>query len=89
MEQNPHLTQGFSERIESLIARTPKGMAHWSGTASDPAATCLTCAEFVKNATNKRGYCAKFARLNQLKTLIKFDGTVHACLHWRAARVQP
>jgi hypothetical protein len=84
MDQTPHLTaKVFNPRIEKLIEGTPHGMAHWSGTASDPAATCSTCAEFIPTKTGKadRGHCEKWQRLTRLKKRIRFDGdTRRVCI---------
>jgi hypothetical protein len=41
----PHLTVSNPE-LDRLIRRTPAGMMFWSGTCTDPAATCGGCQHY-------------------------------------------
>jgi hypothetical protein len=52
----PNLTAPNQE-LDRLIRQTPSGMMNWSGTSSDPAATCGGCRHFgyedaVRNFVN-------------------------------------
>jgi hypothetical protein len=41
----PHLTESNPE-LDRMIKQTPPGMMHWSGTCTDPAATCEGCKHY-------------------------------------------
>lgn len=58
-----HLTHPHSPRIEDLRARTPAGMAHWSGTGPE-GTRCVTC---IKAKFN--GYYAAGRRNGSLKPI--------------------
>jgi hypothetical protein len=88
----PNLTAPNLE-LDRLIRRTPAGMMHWSGTCSDPAATCSACKHFgfetvqrndAGNAVGARKYperCALYKkRTGELGA--KFPGSTLACKYF-------
>lgn len=78
MEQTKNLTNPFDKEMSFKIARTPKGMAHWSGTGPRGRACyeCLKGFDFKRRSkTSKKSPGRLFAmRCNKFADLMGKEG---------------
>ena len=67
----PYLTNPDSE-FASLIRQTPKGMMYWSGTATDPKATCGRCKHYGDGCALYLKHMGRTYRINRNTLACKY-----------------
>jgi hypothetical protein len=80
----PYFTSPNPE-LGRLIARTPRGMMYWSGTCSDPKATCGECKHYGRDAPPSKSKstsldCALYRE--RMGVGYKFDRSTQACRYF-------
>lgn len=82
LDEKPRLS---GDTLDAARARTPKGMAHWSGVGNPPGTICKTCHEIRLTDKPNMGWCHRFWRAYpkmKQKNAPRFNVNTAACKWW-------